>query len=209
LRDRFGLPVVLDHDVRAAGFAELTCGALRDVHDGIYVSLGTGVAAALIANGQVLPGGSGAAGELGHVVVVEDGATCACGQSGCLEAYASAAAVARRYRELRPDAGEVDAPTVVRRSAEGDRAAITVWDAALDALARGVLALVMLTDPERIAVGGGLSQAGDALFVPLRERMAAGVSWRAIPEIVPACHGSDAGRVGAALLAWQAVEDAS
>ena len=91
-----GLPVVLDHDVRAAGLAELELGAGQGLQEVLFVALGTGVAAAVIIRGQAYAGATGRAGELGHIPVFPEGEWCACGQRGCTETYASAAAVSRR-----------------------------------------------------------------------------------------------------------------
>src|SRR4029453_16594941 len=109
----------LDHDVRAAGLAELELGAGRGLQDVLYVALGTGVAAAGISKGQVLTGATGRAGELGHLPVFPDGEWCACGQRGCTETYASAASVSRRYAAA-SGISDVPADEVLSRAAAGD-----------------------------------------------------------------------------------------
>jgi glucokinase len=100
--DRLGLPAALGHDVRAGGLAEARLGAGRGYRHVLAVPIGTGIAAAHVVDGKVFTGAHGAAGEIGHIVVRPDGPPCKCGQRGCLEAIASAAAVARRYAERRP-----------------------------------------------------------------------------------------------------------
>ncbi|MGW0063034.1 ROK family protein [Streptosporangium sandarakinum] len=91
------VPVMLGHDVRTGGLAESVLGAGRTVSDFLFLPIGTGIAGAMIVNGEPYGGASGWGGEIGHIPVFPDGETCACGQVGCLETYASASAVARRY----------------------------------------------------------------------------------------------------------------
>ena len=114
-----GLPVVLDHDVRAAGLAELELGAGRGLQELLFVALGTGVAAAVITRGQVSVGATGRAGELGHLPVFPEGEWCACGQRGCTETYASGAALSRRY-SVASGVSDVPARDVISRAAAGD-----------------------------------------------------------------------------------------
>ena len=117
--EAIGLPVVLDHDVRAAGLAELELGAGRGLQEVLFVALGTGVAAAVITRGQAYAGATGRAGELGHLPVFPEGEWCACGQRGCTETYASAAALSRRYSAA-SGLSEVSAKDVISRAAAGD-----------------------------------------------------------------------------------------
>jgi len=114
-----GLPVILDHDVRAAGLAELELGAGRGSHEMLFVALGTGIAAAVITRGQLATGATGMAGELGHLPVFPDGEWCACGQRGCTETYASGAALSRRYSAVSGISG-VTAKDVLSRASAGD-----------------------------------------------------------------------------------------
>ena len=110
LADRLGLPVVVAHDVRTGGVAEATLGAGRGVDDFLFLPIGTGVSAALMLSGRPYPGPTGAVGELGHIIVRPGGLPCACGQQGCLEAYASAAALSRRYSPPPATPGTADTP---------------------------------------------------------------------------------------------------
>jgi len=208
IHDRFGLPVGIDHDVRAAGLAEARLGAAAGVRNALFLSVGTGVAGAVIVDGAVFAGPSGMSGEIGHVPVIPDGIACACGQRGCLEAYASASAVARRYGEASGELG-ARAEDVIALAQEGEEHARDVWDTALDTLGLALTMYVMLLDPELIVIGGGLANAGDALLTPLAERLSKSLAWREAPPIVRARFSSDAGRVGAALIGWAAVDGAS
>lgn len=198
-----GLPVVLDHDVRAAGVAESTLGLLAGVDDGILVVVGTGIAAVLRVGGQVVAGASGVPGELGHVPAYPDGEACPCGQRGCLERYASAAAIVRRY-VAGGGAPEVSAVDVASLRAD-DPVAARVWDEAVRALALGLASATMLLDPALVVLAGGLAEAGDALVVPLRAALAERVTWRPAPRVEASPLGSRAGLHGAAILAWRAL----
>jgi len=202
--ERCGLPTVLGHDVRAGGLAESRLGAARGLRDVVFLPIGTGIAAALLFGGR-LHAGDGYAGEIGHVRVGHD-EPCRCGGSGCLEAIASAGAIARRYsaRSGRPAAG---AEEVVRAATTGDPVAIAVWEEALDALAAALAWLASVLAPEAIVIGGGLSRAGALLFDPLGERLALRLTFQRAPRLVPAALGDRAGCLGAALLALDSLRD--
>jgi glucokinase len=200
------LPVVLDHDVRAAGLAELAWGAARGLQEILFVALGTGIAAAVITRGHVSAGATGRAGELGHIPVFPEGEWCACGQRGCTETYASAAALSRRYRAA---SGKSDVPAkdVIRRAGAGDPVAERVFNDAITALGRALVTYALLMDPEVILIGGGMAASGAALLQPLTREVQAGLAWRAAPTITNGRFTGDAGRRGAGLLAWRALQE--
>jgi glucokinase len=200
------LPVVMDHDVRAAGLAEFAWGAGRGLREILFVALGTGVAAAVITRGQVSAGATGRAGELGHIPVFPEGEWCACGQRGCTETYASGAALSRRYGAA---SGRSDVPArdVIGRAGAGDPIAERVFDDAITALGRALVTYVLLMDPEVILIGGGMAASGAALLQPLTREVQAGLAWRAAPTITNARFAGDAGRRGAGLLAWRALKE--
>jgi glucokinase len=199
VRERCGLPTVLGHDVRAGALAETRLGAARGMTDVVYLSIGTGIAAGIVVGGHLHAGG-GYAGEIGHTPAGHD-EPCACGGRGCLEAIASAAAIARRYtaRSGRPAAGAAEV------LAAGDAAAVQVWDEALDALAGALAWIASVLAPEVVVIGGGLSRAGEALFDPLTERIPRRLTFQRVPRLVPAALGERAGCIGAALLALDSV----
>lgn len=201
--DRLGLPVVIEHDVRAAAMAEVTSGAARGVREVLFVAIGTGLAGAMITSGRIVDGSAGLAGEIGHVPVFPEGEPCACGQRGCAEAYASAASVSRRYGALTGRA-PVPAEVVVARAADGEEHARTVLGQAVTALTRMVLGVVLLADPQLIVLGGGMAGAGAALTLPLAEELQAALLWRQAPPVVVSSFAGEAGVRGAALLAWTA-----
>ena len=203
--ERTGLPVSIEHDVRAAGLAEADRGAARQSRSTLYVAIGTGIAAAVIEGGTALAGATNQAGELGHLPVYPDGERCACGQRGCAETYASAAALPRRYAAAGGDPGVRDAPGVVARATAGDPAARRVFDEAVTALGRALVTATLLLDPELIVLGGGLSLAGPALLEPVAAALSGGLAWRRAPGLVAARFGADSGRVGAALVGRRAV----
>ncbi|MFG3254435.1 ROK family protein [Streptomyces sp. NPDC048172] len=210
LRERFAdgrpagmppLPVALGHDVRTGGLAEGRIGAGEGVDRYLFLPLGTGIAGAIGIDGKVEPGAHGAAGEIGHIVVRPDGPPCGCGQRGCLERLASASAVGLAWAEAcgDPQATAADAAKAVE---SGDPRAVAVWRDAIDALATGLVTGLTLLDPRTLIIGGGLAEAGDTLFVPLREAVREKVTFQPLPAIVPAALGDAAGCLGAGLLAW-------
>ncbi|WP_326839473.1 ROK family protein [Streptomyces olivaceus] len=202
LGDRLGsVPVALGHDVRTGGLAEGRIGAGRGADRFLFVPLGTGIAGAIGIDGQVESGAHGFAGEIGHVVVRPGGIPCPCGQRGCLERYASASAVGQAWAEAcgAPDADAADCAKAV---ASGDPRALAVWQDAVDALADGLVTALTLLDPRVLIIGGGLAEAGETLFTPLRDAVRRRVTFQELPDIVPAALGDTAGCLGAGLMAW-------
>jgi N-acetylglucosamine-6-phosphate deacetylase len=196
-----GVPVALGHDLRTGGLAEGRLGAGRGVDRFLFLALGTGIAAAIGIDGRIEAGAHGCAGELGHVAVRPGGPTCGCGQTGCLETVASAAAVARAWAAAGggPGASASDAAQAV---AAGDPRARAVWDEAVAALADGLVIGQTLLDPRTVIIGGGLAEAGETLFAPLREAVRERLTFQRPPRIIPAALGDAAGCLGAGLLAW-------
>jgi len=207
---RLDLPTALGHDVRAGALAEARLGAGRSVRRLVFVAIGTGIGGGYVVDGRVDPGAHGASGEIGHVIVRTgpDAPACGCGGRGCVEAFASASAIARAYA-ARTGSGTRSASGVDPRSAaavaagvaSGEVAAVAVWDEAVAALADGLLTAIALHDPEMIVIGGGLAEAGALLLDPLREALAARRTFHRLPALVRAELGDKAGCLGAALLA--------
>ncbi len=196
-----GIPVALGHDVRTGGLAEGRIGAGRGADRFLFVPLGTGIAGAIGIRGTIEAGAHGYAGEIGHVVVRPDGPDCGCGQRGCLETLASASAVSRAWAAASGDP-EADAADCAKAVASGDPAARRVWQNAVDALAAGLVTALTLLDPGTLIIGGGLAEAGETLFTPLRAAVEERVTFQKLPHIVPAALGDTAGCLGAGLLAW-------
>lgn len=196
-----GVPVALGHDVRTGGLAEGRIGAGRGADRFFFVPLGTGIAGAIGIAGRVEAGAHGFAGEIGHIVVRPGGTPCPCGQHGCLERYASAAAVSEAWAAAcgDPDADAADCAKAVR---SGDPRAVQVWQNAVDTLADGLVTALTLLDPRIVIIGGGLAEAGETLFTPLREAIQQRITFQKLPSVVPAALGDTAGCLGAGLLAW-------
>ncbi|PAZ13324.1 sugar kinase [Streptomyces sp. SA15] len=206
LADRLGgIPVALGHDVRTGGLAEGRIGAGRGADRFLFVPLGTGIAGAIGIGGRVEAGAHGFAGEIGHIVVRPGGTPCPCGQRGCLERYASAAAVSEAWAEACEDP-EADAADCAKAVTSGDPNAVRVWQDAVDALADGLVTALTLLDPRTLIIGGGLAEAGETLFTPLREAVRRRVTFQKPPSIVPAALGDTAGCLGAGLLAWDLLD---
>jgi glucokinase len=200
VQDELAVPVTVEHDVTAAALAEeaVVGGAL------FYVGLGTGVGGAFVADGVALRGATGLAGELGHIPVHPDGEPCPCGQRGCLEVYASAAAIARRYIRRGGAAGSTSADVAARLDTDAEAA--RAWTDAVEALGLALAAATLLLDPARIVLGGGLAGSGELLAQPTRAALAGRLAWRPAPALDVSALGPDAGVRGAALLANQAAE---
>ncbi|MGA4866325.1 ROK family protein [Streptomyces lavendulocolor] len=196
-----GLPVALGHDVRTGGLAEGRVGAGRGADRFLFVPLGTGIAGAIGIGGAIEAGAHGYAGEIGHIVVRPGGPACGCGQRGCLETLASASAVSRNWAAASGDP-EADAADCAKAVASGDERAVRVWRDAVDALADGLVTALTLLDPRTLIIGGGLAEAGETLFTPLRAAVEERVTFQKLPAIVPAALGDTAGCLGAGLLAW-------
>ncbi|MEU9475648.1 ROK family protein [Streptomyces sp. NPDC048191] len=200
LTERLGIPVALGHDVRTGGLAEGRIGAGKGADRFLFVPLGTGIAGAIGIDGRVEAGAHGFAGEIGHVVVRPGGTPCPCGQHGCLERYASASAVSEAWAAACGDP-DADAADCAKAVASGDPNAVRVWREAVDALADGLVTALTLLDPRTLIIGGGLAEAGEVLFQPLREAVRRRVTFQKLPAIVPAALGDTAGCLGAGLLA--------
>ncbi|MFG2791590.1 ROK family protein [Streptomyces sp. NPDC048419] len=201
LSARLGVPVALGHDVRTGGLAEGRIGAGKGADRFLFIPLGTGIAGAIGIAGRVEAGAHGFAGEIGHIVVRPGGSPCPCGQTGCLERYASAAAVSEAWATACGDP-EADAADCAKAVASGDPNAVRVWQDAVDALADGLVTALTLLDPRTLIIGGGLAEAGETLFTPLRDAVRQRVTFQKLPSIVPAALGDTAGCLGAGLLAW-------
>ena len=220
LATRFGLPVTVNNDATAAAWAESRLGASRGRDDSLFVGIGTGIGGGIVSGGRLVRGAHGLAGEIGHTIVEPGGPLCGCGNLGCWEQVASGLAIARAGRRAvteEPsssiarlaggDPGRATGELVTEAAQGGDGVAVAILARVARRLGEGVAALVNILDPEIVVIGGGVGEAGDVLFVPLREAFLASVEGADVrPEvpIVPAMLGNDAGAIGAALLALEA-----
>ncbi len=204
LQEALGLPAAIENDANAAALAEHHLGAARGAGSSFFVTVSTGIGGGLVANGRVWRGAFGQAGEIGHLTVLPGGPVCGCGNRGCLEALASGRALARDASYAY--AGAVDAPELFRRWRAGDALARRIVEGAAGYLGQALADVQKLWDPEVIVIGGGVAVgAGDAW----RELVSAAyksraTGWRTAP-LLPALLGADAGVIGAALAAKDAL----
>ena len=196
IRDRIGLPAALDNDANCAVLGEWWVGAARGSRHAIGITIGTGIGGGLILDGKLYHGASDVAGEIGHTTIDVEGRRCKCGNYGCLEAYASGPNIALRAVEeiqagavsmlpslVGGDLRKVTAQTVYRAAKDGDELALEVVNDTARFLGVGIGNLLNVFNPEVVVVMGGVTLAGDHLFVPLRRETAR----RAFKPAVAAC----------------------
>ena len=210
LRRRLGLPVFLANDADCAALGESIFGAARGCGSALLITLGTGVGGGYILDGKIRSGRRSLGGEFGHMCVVENGEPCTCGQRGCWEAYASATALIRQAKAAAAadpasvlNAAEPDGRSVYAAAAAGDAAAKAVTARYAEYVGVGLVNLINVLFPETVLLGGGISGAGDALLLPIRDYVRSHSFVREpslLPEIRIAALGSDAGMYGAAAL---------
>ena len=190
------LPAVLDNDANCATYGEWWLGAGRNVDTLIGLTLGTGIGGGIVLHGEIFHGVSDAAGEIGHMTIEANGRKCPCGNYGCLEAYASGPAIARRAIEGLESGAEslltdlvggklenITAATVYEAVVHGDPYANDVMRETAKFLGAGVANVINIFNPDMIVISGGVTKAGDHLFVPLR----AEVRRRAFKSALDAC----------------------
>jgi glucokinase len=198
--DRLGLRVAVLNDVRAGAIGEGGFGAARGESDYVYVALGTGIGAAIVSGGRVLPGAHGHAGELGHIRVCQPGRLCACGSHGCLETLMSAVGLEARWLETH--GSPLPVRQIIDQVLDGEPAATALWEESVAALATGLLTLISLVDPATIVLGGGLSSAGPRLTEPLAAGLRAGARpFHAAVDLRLAALGDWSACAGAAITA--------
>ncbi|HQD20249.1 MAG TPA: ROK family protein [Bacillota bacterium] len=179
LSRKIDAPVVIDNDARVAALGEWSQGQAKNCSDFICLTIGTGIGAGIVSNGQILRGSRWAAGEAGHMILDPHGPECACGNRGCLEALASGTAIARQGRaaaaanpsSLLAKSNDIDAAVVFAAAQAGDRAAAQVVATAMTWLGLGVANLVNLFNPRLVVIGGGVSLAGEQVVAPVRAQV--------------------------------------
>jgi glucokinase len=215
LADALGVHVNVENDAAAAAWGEYRVGAAQHAEGGaLMLTVGTGVGGGLVIDDRLIRGATGIGGEFGHIIIDEGGPRCPCGNDGCLEAMASGTAIGRMAREAvdggtDPDSAlhkvaVVTGTAVTEAAKAGDQLAIRILCAAGGWLGVGIASLVNGLDPEVVIIGGGVLSAGDLLIEPAVEAYHARViarEHRAVPPVLRAQLGDDAGLIGAALLA--------
>lgn len=213
IAERLAMPASLDNDANCAMAGEWWVGAAKGARHAVTFTLGTGIGGGIVVNGELLHGASDVAAEIGHITIETNGRRCGCGNDGCLEAYASGPAIARRTVEALEagaesslrlialgDTANVTAQTVYEAAAAGDPLALEVVQDTAKYLGVGVANLINILNPEVVVICGGVTQAGDRLFTPLRRevnRRAFRPAVRAC-RIVPGALPGTAGVIGAA-----------
>jgi glucokinase len=211
-------PVSMNNDANLAALGEWKYGAGRGVNDLIYLTISTGIGGGVISQGQMLQGAHGLAGELGHMRVVQDGPFCGCGQQGHIEAIASGLSITRIVRDrLRSgeksslkerieDLDQLDMVAIGDAAKDGDILAHSAIETAGKAIGSHIASLIHAFNPVRIIIGGGLSQLGDLLLVPIWEGLSKEVMHPAYLQDLELCTaelGDDSGLLGAMVLARQ------
>ena len=221
LTAKTGLPVKLGNDANVAALGEAVAGCAKGAQSAVVVTLGTGVGSGVVLDGKMLTGYTGAASELGHMVIqdVPGAPRCTCGRPGCFESLASATALIRMTKEARrahPDSAlntlapaedDVTGRTAFDAAAQGDAAGREVVDTYTHYLAVGIANIINIFFPEVIGLSGGVANQGENLLVPLRaavEPMVFGSAFAKKKTRITTCTlGYRAGVIGAALLAKQ------
>lgn len=216
LSDRLGRAVYIENDASAAAYGEFLAGAGRGTKDMVAITLGTGVGGGVIIDGKLFSGANLAGGELGHTVIVVDGAQCTCGRKGCWEAYASATGLinltkaamekapeSKMWEMCNGDISNVNGRTAYDGMRAGDSAATEVVHSYENYVACGITNMINIFQPEVLCIGGGISKEGDTLLKPIvkkveTERFTKNVEKQT--EVKIAELGNDAGIIGAAYI---------
>lgn len=216
LRKKFGIPVYVANDARCATLGEYTHGTGKLTKDFVLLTLGTGIGGGIVANGELLLGHKWGAGEVGHHQIrPDDGFVCSCGKIGCFEAQASGTGLIRHAFAVAPSfprstlldvAREKLSSKKIRRAAQaGDGHALAAWKNFISDLSIGLANIIAFVNPERIALGGGVSSAADFMLDAVRPRVDLLTTMvpKGTTDIVVASLGNDAGQVGAATVAFR------
>ena len=218
IQDKFKLPVKLTNDANAAAVGEMTYGAAKGMKNFILIALGTGVGSGIVANGELIYGHDGMAGELGHTIIIPDGRIHpGTGKKGSLESYASATGVATSAVEILNTTDrastlrnipidKIDSKAVFEAATAGDEVAKEVFEYTGRILGISLANFVMFSSPEAIILFGGLTKAGDLILKPTREHMEANlieVFQNKIKILVSHLKESDAAILGASALMWE------
>ena len=212
-----GIPVRITNDANAATIGEMVYGNARGMRDFVMITLGTGLGSGFVANGEMIYGHDGFAGEFGHVCVVRDGRACGCGRRGCLETYVSATGIKRTVFELMATMNEpsklratafddFDALMVSQAAAQGDPIALEAFRFTGEMLGRALADAVTITSPEAIFLFGGLAKAGELLFEPTRRYMEENMlhMFKNKVKLLPSgIQDKNAAILGSAALIWQ------
>lgn len=216
LEEELNIPVFLDNDATVAALAEYECGVMKGSESAIMLTLGTGIGGGIILNGKVHSGFHGAASELGHLVVGENFYNCNCGRNGCLETFASSTAIIKYtkkiinemkentliMKKIENDFDKLNAKIIFDCAKEGDKIANIAVKRLVKYLSIGILNIINFVDPEIIALGGGVANAGQYLLDLIVKEVKDSKYCSEVPfaKIVLAKLGNKAGIIGAAMI---------
>jgi glucokinase len=198
----FSVPIRLENDASAAAVAEHTFGASKAYNDSLYITISTGIGAGIISENTLISGSKGNAGDIGHMVIDPSFGECVCGQYGCFEHICSGTAISREASKLKGT--DISTEEAFRLYGAEDADIVPYLDTVIERMGMAFVSLINALDPEVIVVGGGVSQAGDRLFEPIRQyvkRFSLNKDAGGTP-IVPAKLNQEAGVIGAASLAF-------
>lgn len=212
--ERLHVPAVLTNDANAAALGEQMFGAAKGMNDFLFITLGTGLGSGIVVNGELVYGHDSFAGEIGHVIMVQDGRSCGCGRKGCLETYCSATGIKRTYSDLliskhRPSMQQgmvADAKYIFDQAKTGDEIALQAFAETGDMLGLALANSVAYTSPEAIFLFGGLALAGEFIFKPTIESFERNLLniYKGKIRILPSqLKENDAAILGAASLIWK------
>lgn len=204
------LPVQMGNDANLMGLGETMYGAGQGARNVVFLTVGTGIGGAVVIDGKLFNGFANRGTELGHVPLIANGEPCACGSIGCLEHYASTSALVRRFNKRAAEAGrsfsgeEINGELIVRLYKEGDKLATECLNEHCDFLGHGIAGFINIFSPQRIVIGGGLSEAGDFYIQKVSERAHRYVmaDCAVNTRIMAASLGNKAGSIGAASLVF-------
>lgn len=204
--EKFGMSVFADNDANVMGLGETAFGAAKDCSDVIFITVGTGIGGAIVINGQLYGGYKNRGAELGHLTIQHDGIPCSCGGRGCLEAYASTSALIQQYADKTgQDVNKIDGRYIIQRFKENEPEAIACLKAHTDYLGHGIAGFINTFAPQKVVIGGGISEAGQFYIDMIKES----AFKYAMPDcstntdIVAASLGNNAGCLGAASLVFK------
>jgi glucokinase len=211
---KFNLNTTVTNDANAAAIGEMMHGAAKGMNDFIMVTLGTGVGSGFVANGKMMYGHDGFAGELGHTIAVRDGRLCGCGRKGCLETYTSATGIVRTANEFLEtktissslrNLTTITSKNIYDAAVKGDFLALEIFEFTGKILGQSLADVIAITSPEAIILFGGLAQAGKFIFEPTRKYMEQNLLkiYQGKVKLLPSeLKESDAAILGAASLIW-------
>ncbi|MFI3241969.1 MAG: ROK family protein [Alphaproteobacteria bacterium] len=201
IKNEFGLDVKLENDANCAAIAEWKLGAGENCKDLVCITIGTGIGGGIVVNNKIVRGFSGTAGELGHIKVkMGQDVKCGCGDYNCLEAFASGPAIIKMAQEKKLEAK--NPYEVFKLAKNGNKEALQIFETVGEYIGFGLCSVINLLNPQKIIIGGGVAEAGDLLFEPIKKiiKQKTFPGANTLLEVIPAQLGNDAGVLGASLL---------